>query len=233
MSQAFHLLQLQKIDTQLDQIQSRLNAIDTILQTNEALKQAMAANLAADQQLTADQHKLRTAESAVQAQQIKIETADAALYSGKIRIPKELQDLQNDILSLKRRRAALEDEQIEAMLALEKDEENQRLAAQHLLKVQAETANQSASLLGEQTQLLKNQERLNVERQAVLPQIMPENIAIYTRLREQKHGLAVCKVEDNACAGCGSSLRPEEKQAARSPSQLVRCSSCNRFLYAG
>jgi len=233
MSQAFHLFQLQKIDTQLDQIQSRLNQIEVILQSNETLKQAEQNNTAAALSLKAAQTALQHTETAVQNQRVKIETCDATLYSGRIKITKELQDLQNEILSLKRRLAVLEDEQFQAMVTLEEVESLQKSMAQALVKAQAEVADQTASLRGEQSQLLKTKDRLNTERQAVTPQTNAESLVIYARLREQKRGLAVCQVLEDACAGCGSVLRPEERQAARSPSQLVRCGSCGRLLYAG
>jgi uncharacterized protein len=233
MSQAFHLAQLQKIDTQLDQLKNRLNDIERILNSNEALRQAQLENEAAGEQVHQIQRVLHTAEDAVQVQRIKIETSEASLYGGKIRNPKELQDLQVEIQSLKKYMVVLEDQQLEAMLSMEQAEERQKAKAERVSHVLAETANQSASLLGEQGQLTRTTERLQTERLAVLPQITPENITVYTRLKEQKRGMAVCQVEDGACKGCGSSLRPAEIQAARSPSQLVRCSTCGRILYAG
>jgi predicted nucleic acid-binding Zn-ribbon protein len=233
MSQAFHLLQLQKIDTQLDQIQTRLNQIDLILQSNETLQQAEQNHTAAVQAHNAAQLALKQIETTAQNLRIKIETSEAALYSGRIRITKELQDLQNEIQSLKKHQAVLEDQQFQAMIAVEENEALQKNAAQALIKAQGLVADQTASLRGEQSQLLKTQDRLQIERQAVTPQTNAESLAIYARLREQKRGLAVCQVIDDACAICGSVLRPEEKQAARAPNQLVRCRSCGRILYAG
>jgi predicted nucleic acid-binding Zn-ribbon protein len=233
MSQAFHLAQLQKVDTQLDQIQNRLNEIDRVLKSNQSLQQAQAEAKAAKERVFQAQQTLRSAEDAVQAQRIKIELSESSLYGGKIRSPKELQDLQAEIASLKKHMATLEDTQLDAMVALEQIEDDQKKADQRITLVQAELASQSASLLGEQGMLVKNQDRFQTERQAVLPQISAENIVVYNRLREQKRGMAVSQVEDGACKGCGSSLRPAEIQAARSPSQLVRCSTCGRILYAG
>ena len=54
MSQAFHLAQLQKIDTEMDQIQSRISEIDQILSTNELLDQAKEADLKASQNVKSE-----------------------------------------------------------------------------------------------------------------------------------------------------------------------------------
>ena len=233
MSQAFHLAQLQKVDTQLDQIQTRLSAIEQELHSNDALKLAQSADELAQQQVRQSQRALRSAEDAVQAVRIKIETSEASLYGGKIKNPKELQDIQNEVQALKRRLAELEDQELEAMINLEASEETEKSKKQQLLKTQAEATTHSAGLVGEQSQLIRLRERLITEREAILPQITPEYITTYSRLREQKRGLAVCQVQDGACAGCGTVLRPAEWQAARSPSQVVRCSTCGRILYAG
>jgi len=233
MSQAFHLAQLQKIDTQLDQIQSRLSEIDQILSTDELLEQAKSADQSAKQDLKTAQKNIQQIEDSIQKHRIKMETSEAALYGGKIKNPKELQDLQNEILSLKKLVSTLEDEQLDFMLTLEQAEEHQNTTAKKLIQAEAGSANRFAGFMGEKNQLIRTKERLITEKDAALPQISADDLSIYNRLREQKRGLAVSLVEDGSCKGCGSALRPAEIQLARSPSQLVRCSTCGRILYAG
>ena len=233
MSQAFHLAQLQKIDTELDQIQSRMAEIDQILSTNELLDQAKEAEQIAKKNIKTAQKSIQQTEEAIQKHRIKMETSEAALYGGKIRNPKELQDLQNEILSLKKIISALEDEQLDYMLTLEEFEKQQNITANNLIQAEADTANRLAGLMGEKSQLLRTKERLITEKEATLPQIPAEDLTLYNHLRKQKRGLAVSSVEDGGCTGCGSALRPAEIQSAKSPSQLVLCSTCGRILYAG
>lgn len=233
MSQVFHLFQLQKIDTQIDQIEARLAVIDHILASNEVLSQARQKFEDSNRSLKDLQFQLSRAEDSVQAQRIKIETSESTLYGGKIHNPKELTDLQHEIASLKRHLITLEDHQLELMLSIENAELLHKKVLKDLNQVEAETAQQSSGLIGERSTLLKNKERLGLEREAVIPQISGSNLEEYLRLRSQKHGLAVCYIEDNSCLGCGSTLRPAERQAARSPSLIVHCSSCGRILYAG
>jgi uncharacterized protein len=66
-----------------------------------------------------------------------MQTSEASLYGGKIRNPKELQDLQVEIAALKRRTATLEDEQLEAMLAVEDAETQLTEANKNLNEVKA------------------------------------------------------------------------------------------------
>lgn len=233
MNQAFHLVRLQKIDTQMDQVNNRLREIERLLKENSIVSAAEKVSNETQAQAKSAGAALAKCEEAVDAQRIKIETAEASLYGGKIKNPKELQDLQADIASLKRRLAALEDEQLNAMLASEEADAEVKKAAAGLSAAQGQFIALSADLVGEKTHLTDILHRLTGEREAALLPLTAESITIYQRLRQQKRGLAVAVMADGACTGCGSELRPEEIQAARSPNAIVFCSSCGRILYSG
>jgi uncharacterized protein len=233
MNQSSQLYQVQKIDTALDQANTRLAEINRIIEADKSVQTAQDLVTSATKSVQSARRALTNIEDTVKAVHIKIQTSEASLYGGKIRNPKELQDLQNEIAALKRRHTSLEDDQLEAMLAYEEAEDVLEEANKRLVAVKADFASQQASLLGEQSQLFKTVERLQAERNATAQSILPDNIQIYERLRKQKRGLAVVLVEDGSCSGCGSSVRPAEIQTARSPAQMLPCSSCGRILYAG
>jgi uncharacterized protein len=233
MNQAFQLYQLQKIDSQLDVIENRLSEIAKILDADETLKLAEAAVQQKQQQLHQEKLSMQRIDDSVQAQKIKIETSSVALYGGKIQNPKELQDLQSEISSLKKHLAVLEDQELEAMLHYDQLELELKQAQENQKMAQGEVAEKQSKLLGEQFQGTKTKEKLLAERAAVLPSILPENLEMYLKLRKTKRGVAVASVTDEACTGCGSNLTPAEWQTARSPRQVAYCSSCGRILYAG
>ncbi|MDZ4159181.1 MAG: hypothetical protein U1B80_05250 [Anaerolineaceae bacterium] len=224
---------MQKIDTELDQIQSRLNDIATAINADETVRVAQGLVGEASKNLSEARRSLREAEDVVQSVQTKLSTSTEALYGGTIRNPKELKDLQEEVASLKRRLAVVEDHQLETMLVVEQAEGTYAALNNELMACQARLSERQASLIGEQERLSKILQRLKAERKATIGSILPDNLQIYERLRNQKRGLAVVLIEDSACAGCGASLRPAEIQSARSPSQLVFCSSCSRIFYAG
>lgn len=233
MNQAFHLFQLQKIDSGLDILLNRLNEINKVLSSDETLKQADAKLNEVNILLGQAQANLRKIEEAGKAQQIKIETSSAALYGGKIHNPKELQDLQNEIVSLKKYLSTLEDQQLEAMFMVEQVEHDLQSASNDYTLVQATVANQKAGLLGEQSQVSRDKGKLTLERDASINSIQPNNLEKYQKLRKLKRGFAVASISEGACTACGATLPPAEWQAARSPYLIVYCSSCGRILYAG
>lgn len=233
MSQVLILYRLQKIDSQRDQIKARLIEIEKLLNSDQAVHNALKDLKQAEEIIAKSRQALQLVEDAVQAQRIKLEQDESALYGGRIHNPKELQDLQAEVASLKKHLASLEDDQLDAMLILEqnenshKDVENKYKTAQNLF------ASQKAGLLGEQMALTKDLNRLDAERLATAAAVLPENQKLYERLRQQKRGLAVASLSDNSCDACGSILTPGDHQTSRSPSIIFFCPSCGRILYAG
>lgn len=233
MSQPFKLFRLQQVDTQIDRSRQRLNEIETALSQDESMRQAQHQFDQADQNLKACRKALQQAEEAMRQQMIKIETTEAALYGGRVRNPKELQDLQNEAAALKRFRQTLEDRQLEAMLALEEAEAAATQSASQLEQIRQQFSRQHASLNEEQDHLRQDLAHQEAERQATASTIPAEDMLIYDRLRKTRRGVAVAKVENRACAACGSVLNAALLQASRSPNQLTRCDACGRILYAG
>lgn len=221
------------MDSQIDQINQRLVEIQHILDNDHEVNTAQSAHTEAEQQLHKARHTLKAAEETVQSHRMKIEINQAALYGGRVRNPKELQDLQNESAALARHLSVLEDKQLEAMLAVEECEQRHAAASSGLDQARARFATHSATLLGEQTRLQKDRERLQAERQPTASQISPAYVDVYDRLRQKKSGIAVASIEEGCCTACGSELPPMEWQAARSPNKVVYCSSCGRILYAG
>lgn len=232
MSQALPLYRLQQIDRQLDQTRARLEDIQKILGDDAALTQAAHRAEVAESEWQAKETLLKKAEAQVNALRIKIEQTEASLYSGAVRAPKELQDLQNDAASMKRYLVTLEDRLLEAMMAAEEAQKASQEAQKELERLRAGRADQVGNLLTEQAELTRKMQKLNAERQAVTEALSPEMAALYEDLRRQRRGVAVTEINENACGACGTSLAPAQVQAARSPSQLSRCPSCGRILYA-
>lgn len=232
MSAALGLYRLQQVDSQIDHIQARLKVIQQTLENDAELR-------AATEQLTASENKYKDAErslneseAAAEKQGIKIEQTEASLYGGHVHNPKELQDLQKDIASLKRHLSTLEERELEAMLLAETTEKDLQNAKSILARLQSNLGEQHRDLARESTSLHKDLERLNSERQAVMSDIAQRTMATYNQLRQQRRGIAVTTLSDGSCAACGTTLTPSQQQNARSTSQLFNCPSCGRILYA-
>lgn len=232
MSAALGLFRLQQVDSQIDQIQARLKAIQQVLENDAELLAARAHFSEAERNHQEAERGLKLSEAEVEKQRIKIEQTEASLYGGRVHNPKELQDLQKDVVSLKRYLQNLEERELEAMLLEEDTEQTLQAANADLERVQSNLSEQHQALAKESVDLRRELERLDSERRAVVTDIASQALNIYDQLRKQKRGLAIASIADNSCAACGTTLTPSQQQTARSATQLFHCPTCGRILYA-
>jgi len=233
MSQISNLYRLQQIDSQLDASNTNLLNIERDLNDSSTLISAQQVVTQAEEQQKSIAKKLRDAEDKSYETRVKIELSEASLYGGKIQNPKELQELQNEIASLKRLMVNLEDKQLEAMMELEDAESKLMWANEGLHDVQKKQIEQNAKLNGEKTKLQGQIERLEAERKATLPTIAAPDLGLFEQLRKSRNGVAVAKIVSRACTACGTTLTAALVQATQSTGQLVRCPTCGRILYPG
>ena len=232
MSAALGLYRLQQVDSQLDHAQARLKAIQQTLENDEVLRAVSDQVAAATDRSSSTEQHLKDSEQEVEKQRLKIQQAEASLYGGSVHNPKELQDLQMEVASLKRHLETLEERQLAAMEAAENAESDLQKAKSDLERVKADRGEQFRDLTEESAGLNRDLERFFSERKAVIQDIADRMLQVYDQLRRQRRGIAVTTISDSACSACGTTLTASQQQSARSTSQLFYCPSCGRILYA-
>jgi len=232
MSAALGLYRLQQLDTRIDQIQARQKWIQDTLQNDASLRAATQTFTAADDKHKEATRALKQSEADVQKQRLKIEQTESSLYSGTVHNPKELQDLQKDIVSLKKFLETLEERELEAMLTAESAEKELQAALAELEHTQANVREQNRDLTLENESLGKELESLATQRKTIVTDIASTTLNTYDQLRKQRRGVAVAAINESACAACGTGLTPALQQSARSTTQLSTCPTCGRILYA-
>jgi uncharacterized protein len=232
MSASFGLFRLQQIDSHIAQIETRLAQIQKTLEDNAELQAALEQVKTAEEEQRASERAQHNSEDEAQNQQIKIQQAESSLYGGVVRNPKELQDLQADIASLKKHLAALEEHELQDMLKTEATQASVKKAQIELSLVQARLSNEHHDLFEEKESLIGELNRFQSERQAAVSTIEASVLKTYEELRLQRRGVAVAQVLDNACGACGTTLTPAVQQTARHAAEIVRCPSCGRILFA-
>jgi predicted nucleic acid-binding Zn-ribbon protein len=232
MSQPRQLFNLQQIDSKLDGARTRISEIEEALSDHSATRQAKAQAESAEKSFQQAQITLKHAEQDVETQQTKINSNERTLYSGSVTNPKELEDLQLESAALKRHLVTLEDKQLEFMLAFEDAENTHEQAQNNLESTLEQVAKENVDLTNEHTKLLADVDELEAQRAAAASPIASEDMELYLKLRDIRHGRAVTEVVDNSCAACGFNLTAAQAQAARSPSKVTTCDYCRRILYS-
>jgi predicted nucleic acid-binding Zn-ribbon protein len=233
MSRASSLYRLQELDLELDRSRARVAEIESELANNQALQAASERVRSLEDKLTTARTDNLSAEHAVASQLEKIHSSEQSLYGGSVTNPKELQDLQMEVESLKRYLETLEDRLLEAMLEMEEAQAQFDKANQGLDDLQAERIQATAQLRGELSSLKEDLERLAIERQAAVGDVEPTDLKRYEELRERVGGYAVVLMQGGSCSACGVDLAHSLQQEVRNSEEPFRCPQCSRFLYAG
>lgn len=231
MSDTLSLYRLQQIDTQLDHTRAELLSIQNLLEDDAELRRAIESARTAEAENVEAKSDLKQAEADLQALRIKIEQTEASLYGGTVRHPKELRDLQEDAASMKRYMLTLEDRMLAAMERAERSEAVVSNAAATLTKAQDHWDARKCELDQKRQVFEKEYGTHQLERHAVAEALAPKSLVIYEKLRQERRGVAVAEIRENACAACGSRLTAAQIQVARSPAQVAYCPSCGRILY--
>ncbi len=233
MSQITFLYQLQTIDSEIDRIKKRIDAINTLLVADQDIRAAFAAVETSQNKHTSQMKALEKIEVEVGKNNSKIKQSETKLYSGTVKNPKELQDLQTEIKSIKNRIADLEDEQLEIMLVLEELEGDLNIKTATHSQLVAEKTKIDTLLQSEKKELEIDLQKQQTQRQPALNQISSNVLQKYDHLRKIRSGVAVSRLEDNTCSACGTSLTSADAQKVRSHDADYFCSSCKRFLFSG
>jgi hypothetical protein len=232
MTQVETLYRLQEIDLSLIRAQKRLQEISAVLGDNQAIHAAQVEVNEAQQRLAPLQTGARNLELEIQANTQKISLTDEQLYSGVVRNPKELQDMQQEIQSLKKRNKDLEDHLLETMIALEEAEAALSAAKSRFQAVSQAWENEHGQLLEEGAQLEAQIASLKQQRELVLKSLPPEHQKLYDNLRVKKHNQPIAALSGNSCTVCGVEQTLAVAKSVRQGQELVYCTNCGRILVA-
>lgn len=230
MNQTRALYQLQQIDLQLDKRRRRLRDVTAALEQDTVLRQAQA-------DVAAVQAALRPQETGVTNLNLEIQTVASQsteltnrLYGGKVHNPKELQDLEDKIAELKRRRGSLEDALLETMIKIEELQGSLAAAQERLGQIENERSTELTSLTQEQKNLKRDIKALKIEREAAVQNVTADNLELYDTLRSTKQGQAVSTLDGEMCSYCRVGQTTTLVQRVRQGNELVLCYSCGRIL---
>lgn len=233
MSQTQDVYRLQTIDTAVEESAQRVRLLESSLGESAGLLDARQELSRLENELARWRAEQEDRELEINELAERIAKDEQLLYSGRKTNPKELAGLQENIAALRRRRSAVEDKLLEAMLMV--DEAQGELASHReaLLGIEKSWREEQDRFIGELDDLRACRERLLAERARLLRLIPANNLALYEELRARKGGRAVVLLlKGGNCQGCGMCIPTRQAQQVRSGQEFVLCSSCGRILHA-
>jgi predicted nucleic acid-binding Zn-ribbon protein len=229
------LLRLQDHDVVIDQISHRL----ATLPERPALDAAVAALATAERriaevrgrrdELARDEKRLADEVATVEAKATEV---NGTLYGGTVKAPKELQALQEDYDSLKRRQRELEDREIEIMEQIEPVDAE--LAGLETERASLEAARESAAgaLAAAEASVGAELEEARGQRDELVAAVPADQLEIYDRLRPDYAGIPIARLVGSNCNGCHLTLSAVaiDRIHALPPDAIATCEECGRIL---
>ena len=235
MSRWESLLAVQSHDTRVDQLARRLDTLPVRAELATAGEELAAVDrqlASVDErrgELTRSQQRL---EDEIASLTERANQAEKQLYSGAVSNPRELQALQDDVASIRRRIAQIEDDELEIMeLSEPVDAQWAELVAERE-RLEAETERLTGELAAAESEIATELAAVRRERDQAAADVPPELWAEYDMLRSQLGGVAVARLVGTTCQGCHLQLSAVEVDRIRKlgVDELVHCEECGRLL---
>lgn len=230
MNQAQALYRLQQSELTIQRARQRIKEIDADLSNNEELQNAQKQLDKANATLQPLQNKQKDLELQIQSTLEKRKVTEAHLYSGNVKNPKEMTDMQQEIESLNRWHAELEDRLLETLLMVEEAQQQVDTAHENLAHVEARVGEQHQDLISEKASLTTEINENMEKRTGLLDLITPENKTRYNNLKPRKANQPVSVLNGTTCTICGVAQIDSVAQAVKRGDEIVTCKNCGRIL---
>jgi uncharacterized protein len=228
------LLALQQLDSDLIQIKHKVSTLPVARQFDEASSELSVKQdllVAARTERDDIKHELSRAEVDVEQVASRIEKDEKRLASG-LGSPKELEQLQHELGSLAKRRAEVEDVELEIMV---------RVEGVDLRIKELEEVCRALEIRLDELKLMKEEEIASLEqsmnstshaRSDLASKIDAELLALYEKIRTSGDGVGAAKLVGNQCTGCHLTMNAAELTRLKSVAddEVVRCEECRRIL---
>jgi predicted nucleic acid-binding Zn-ribbon protein len=151
---------------------------------------------------------------------------------GLVSNPKDLEHLQQELVSLDRRIGDLEDVELEVMERLESAQAQHARLERRLAEIDEEAAELTRSRDARAAETQSEAAQVAKERDVTAQGVPAELLALYERVRAQKGGVGAAALRQRRCTGCSLQLTAADLGAiAKAPSdEVLRCEECNRIL---
>lgn len=228
------ILELQLLDNEIMQANTKLKSLPEVEQLLHIDKRIITAtDEVATVKLEADQISLELRRSEVDVETVtdRIKKDEARLASGNA-TPKELEQTQHEIQTLKKRQLALEEIELEIMVRSEAVTERSKVLTTDLTSLQtlkSEINQRLTTATNEINSLITIKQK---DRGVVAVKIEKVLLDLYEKIRASGGGVGAAALVGDKCNGCNLAINAVEMGRIKtlSKDELLRCEECRRIL---
>jgi len=233
-SRQWRLLDLQKLDTRLDQIAHR----ERTLPLNAQVQQAHTQTRTGEEEVVLARTALSDVDREItradlDVQQVRDRAArNQARLDGGQGSSKDLQALQHELEALARRQGDLEDIELEVMERAEDLRTTLARREAELEAARARLADLSEQRDAEVRELSAESDRIVGDRANVAAGVGQDLLDLYTTIRDRRGGIGAAALAQRRCGGCGLELDQSELSRIRAAAddEVQRHEECSRIL---
>jgi predicted nucleic acid-binding Zn-ribbon protein len=227
------VLELQLLDNEIMQANTKLKSLPEVEQLLHIDKRIIiATDEVATVKLEADQItlELRRGEVDVETVTDRIKKDEARLASGNA-TPKELEQTQHEIQTLKKRQLALEEIELEIMVRSEAVTERSKVLTTDLASLETLKAEINQRLSAATNEINSVISAKQKDRQVVAVKIEKVLLDLYEKIRTSS-GVGAASLVGNKCNGCNLAINAVEMQRIKTLplDEVLRCEECRRIL---
>lgn len=223
------LIQLQAIDTRLDDLKLQKGDLPNLIEQIEQELEEVATQIEEiNQKLSHLNENRRMFEKEIEASKKMLEKFEGQLYQVKTNreydaISSEIETKKSQIGNLENKILQTYDEETELKKQLEELSEKKQQMEKQFKEYKKELDEISQSTKAEEEKLL-------AEREALTKMMDKSWLQRYERIRKAKGGIAVAPIERNSCGGCFSAIPPQRIVEIRESNRIYTCDFCGRIL---
>jgi predicted nucleic acid-binding Zn-ribbon protein len=225
------LIELQKLDTRLDELIEKLGDLPETVKTLE-----VQINNEKEQN---DIRKTSIEENGtlIRSNSAKVEDLNGKINKYKEQLFLVTTNREYDALTaeIEFNEAAIKEAEDQV---LQSEEETERLTKAHedsiknIETMEKKLEEAKNSLAATQKETEEEKAELENKRNGLVKQIPRNYYSVYQRVRKARNGLAVVPLLRDACSGCHNRVIPQKRVDIYKKNQVITCDYCGRFLFA-
>lgn len=215
--------EIQCIERDLAGVDERIKTLDTEVKEHEDRVTAYRSSL------DTLKHQYRSDESEIKVIDSQVVKSKEKLRS--VKTNKEYQSILKEIDDLKHKSSDIEDRMLEHLERVETADNELAARETELGEIKKEVAAKQEDIRQSaegQCRVLSN---LQKERNEIWQTVDSKLQALYTKLKQQGHGIAVAAIVDAVCQVCRMNIPPQQYNELLRMDTLRMCPNCQRIIY--